>query len=492
VLSNVGGTLPSMYIAHNVHERPRATANSVTSIDVLDDDPLINIFRLYRPDLLDEEETNDIRILQGGEWCRESWWYKLVHVCRRWRSLIFASASHLGLSLLCTYRTPVADMLAHSPPLPLVIDYADWSQNLTLSPVDKEGIKLALRHRNRVRRIRLAIVIETCATLIDPIDKEFPILEDLYIDPFVYCNGCLKLPETFRAPNLRHLFLSNFALPVGSSLLATATGLVTFWLKYIPTSWHPADFLHHVSSMHHLQTLGISAPSNDYDGRRVVNTPDVTHVVLPNLRWLEFQGGPGGSTYIEALLPHMSTPRLEKLTISFLNERTASIPNLRQFISSAENLRFTSASLRSDRTRFDLKAYPCNGSGMYALSIVAYCHCYDWPLSSTMKMLGILGPHLSMVMLLSVESCSGYARAEYRDILRSFNNVKTLRVNGGLIRDISHALKVCDGESTMGLLPELKEVICSASVDEDDLFDSFSALIDAREHAGHPVTLITR
>ena len=33
------------------------------------------------------------------------------------------SSPHLGLCLVCAYGTPVADMLVHSPPLTLVIDY---------------------------------------------------------------------------------------------------------------------------------------------------------------------------------------------------------------------------------------------------------------------------------------------------------------------------------------------------------------------------------
>jgi len=388
-------------------------------------------------------------------------------------------------------------MLAHSPPLPLVIDYADKDQNFT--PVDEEDIKLALRHHDRVRRIRFAMVVPCLQTLIDAIDKEFPILEHLYIDPSTKTYKGFVLPETFRAPMLRHLVLLNFTLPVGSSLLATATGLVTFSLSIIPPSvpWNPVDVLYRVSSMPHLQTLRISFWStvpNHYDGRQVVNAPNVTHVVLPNLRWFEFQGGPGGSTYMEALLPHMSTPRLERLHVYFFNELTTSIPNLQQFISSAENLRFTSASLKFDRCGFDLQAYPRKGSGMYALSIVVYCVSHQWPLSSTTQILGVLGPLFSMVMLLSVESWPRYNeadRVEFRGILRSFNNVKTLRVNAGLVRDISHALKVRDGESTMELLPELK-VICGAKVYPGDLFGYFSALIDAREHAGHPVTLTSR
>ena len=488
-------------------KRPYTTANScnVTSIDILDDDSLINIFRLYRPILLDEEETNDDRILQGGEWRRERWWYKLVHVCRRWRSLILESASHLGLSLLCTHRTPVADMLACSPPLPLIIDHADESRNLT--PEDEEGIKLALRHHDRVRRIRLAMFIPCLPELVKSIDEEFPILEYLCIDPLIYNGDGLILPETLRAPNLRHLVLVNFALPVGSSLLATATGLVTFSLSFIPPSvpWNPTDLLHRVSLMPHLQTFGISfcsAPPNHVVEWQTVNTQNMTHVVLPNLRWLGFQGG---STYMEALLPHMTTPHLEKLQIYFFNELTVSVTNLQQFISNSKALRFTGASLRFDRMGFALQAYPRKGSRMYALSMAIYRLGDDWPLSSTVLMLDILGPVFSGVMHLSIGICdkdhmlwSGSPtynkadRAQWRDILKPFNNVKSLCMEDGLIREISGALKVRDDESTMDLLPDLKELICSANVDADDLFDTFAAFIEVRQHAGHPVTLISR
>ncbi len=46
-------------------------------------------------------------------------------------------------------------MLAHSPPLPLIIDYRNEGREVTAQ--DEEGILLALRRRRRVRRIRLCI-----------------------------------------------------------------------------------------------------------------------------------------------------------------------------------------------------------------------------------------------------------------------------------------------------------------------------------------------
>ncbi|KAH9968522.1 hypothetical protein BGW80DRAFT_1337992, partial [Lactifluus volemus] len=34
-------------------------------------------------------------------------WHRLVHVCRRWRHIIFDSPRSLDLQLFCTYGTPV-------------------------------------------------------------------------------------------------------------------------------------------------------------------------------------------------------------------------------------------------------------------------------------------------------------------------------------------------------------------------------------------------
>ena len=109
--------------------------------NILDDDSLLNTFYLYRPFLLGEDQDEDAHLM-GGEWqwVGENWWYKLAHVCQRWRELILGSAFYLGLSLVCTKSTPISDMLAHSPPLPLVIDYFDEYHDITAE--DKEGLIL--------------------------------------------------------------------------------------------------------------------------------------------------------------------------------------------------------------------------------------------------------------------------------------------------------------------------------------------------------------
>ncbi len=153
------------------------------SIDILDDDSLLNIFYLYRP-LPSGEGDDEKRLLGGNEgWDHVHWWYKPAHVCQRWRNLILGSASYLGLCLLCTFGTPVADMLAHSPPLPLVVFY-----DSDVGAKDEEGLILALEQRDRVRRIRLRMSISKLQELIMAISGEYLILE--YFKLPIYVTSC--------------------------------------------------------------------------------------------------------------------------------------------------------------------------------------------------------------------------------------------------------------------------------------------------------------
>ncbi|KAH9981821.1 hypothetical protein BJV74DRAFT_66745 [Russula compacta] len=306
-----------------------------TFIHTLDDDSLLNIFYLYRPILLDKDDDDDRCILQGGEWDRERWWYMLTHVCRRWRYLVLGSASYLGLGLVCTYGTPVADMLAHSPPLPLIIDYI--APDREISAEDEEGLLLALQHRDRVRRIRLRMPASDLRKLIMTIDNKYSMLEYLYIEPPTSDDTGLILPKTFQAPHLRYLIMVNFAFPVGSPLLMTAVGLVTLSLQRIPRSahFHPNDLLQRLSMMPQLEVLGIDfrspAPNHDVE-MQLLDTPVMTHAALPNLRWFGFFGV---TAYLEALLARMTTPFLEKFQIEFPDQPTFTVPYFSKFISTA-------------------------------------------------------------------------------------------------------------------------------------------------------------
>ena len=75
---------------------------------MLHDDVLLAIFDFYLDK--DQEENQSIEA-----------WQTLVHVCRRWRTLVFASPRHLDLRLVCTARISARDTLDVWPALPLEI-----------------------------------------------------------------------------------------------------------------------------------------------------------------------------------------------------------------------------------------------------------------------------------------------------------------------------------------------------------------------------------
>ena len=111
---------------------------------MLDEYTLLSVFYALRLDLAD---SGDDVVIEtdwglGTNWGRIRWWYKPAQVCRRWRMIILESPVRLDLHLVCTYGTPVADILVHSPPLPLVIDYLDVDRERTAE--DDDGILLAL------------------------------------------------------------------------------------------------------------------------------------------------------------------------------------------------------------------------------------------------------------------------------------------------------------------------------------------------------------
>ena len=82
-------------------------------------------------------------------------WHLLVHVCQRWRQIVFASPHRLNLQILCTHRTPVRKNLCIWPVLPIVIDYHYSGSGIT--PIDEDNVISALEHPDQVCYVRLDI-----------------------------------------------------------------------------------------------------------------------------------------------------------------------------------------------------------------------------------------------------------------------------------------------------------------------------------------------
>jgi hypothetical protein len=112
------------------------------TIGSLPDIVLLDIFDFYQ--VLISKNEND----------EPAWsWEKLVHVCQRWRYLIFESPIRLNLQPFCTESSPVRELLDVWPYSPLVIEVYYDHRSVERDDHSGDNIVAALEHRDRVRQI---------------------------------------------------------------------------------------------------------------------------------------------------------------------------------------------------------------------------------------------------------------------------------------------------------------------------------------------------
>jgi hypothetical protein len=254
--------------------------------------------------------------------------------------------------------------------------------------------------------------------------------------------------------------------------------------------FQPTVLLQCLSLMPQLETLLIffcfAVPNRDVE-RQLMRTPIMTHVALPNLRAFAFKAV---SAYSEAVLSRITASHLSMFQIFYPKQLTFSVPQLLQFMGRTENFRLNRAKFSFARGRVYVGVNPPETNmPMDAFSIIVDCWHLDWQVSSVAQIFNTLSPILSAVEHLTLahkvhsrssEEHNEVDRTEWRKLLRSFTNVKTLRVYRGLVGELSRCLPSEDGEHPLELLPELQKVTYSRSDNGDDAFTSF---IDARRNA---------
>jgi hypothetical protein len=464
---------------------PISTGNRRHSpIHILNDDVLLNIFDLYRLAELVQYEENMLNV----KWHRQRWWYKLVHVCQQWRNIILESPSRLDLHLLCTVGVPVADMLAHSPLLPLTIYYHITIYGQEITAEDESGLFLALSHRDRVHHVN--IWMSNPGKFVAVMDDQFPILERMLIDS----GTKVALPVTFQAPNLRHLRLSTASLSIGSPLLTiSAAGLVTLELLPASAYFTPSYILTRLSLMLQLERLSIifhsSAPNHDVE-RQSRQTPDMT--TLPNLRQFLFMGT---ATYLEGLVSRISAPSISILHVNLFDQLLFTVPRLWQFMQSSESLTFRAVQVTFRMHAVSLHVAPWKWDNPLMLQIRCGRGHRDSQVASAVRFFGTLSPVLSVVEQVAFSYDKHYGpsawhnnvdRNQWRELLRPFTNVKTIHVKDGLISRIFHSLPSGDGEPPLEILPNLEGIGYSGGSEARDAFTRF---INERQVSGHPVSL---
>jgi hypothetical protein len=184
------------------------------------DDVLLEIFAFY------VDKASSV----GG-------WYELVHVCQRWRYVVFASSRRLNLQLLCGARTPVKGTLHVWPSLPIVVWYrGDYCP--VARPQGADDIIAVFEKHDRVREIFLWDVPSWLLQRFAAASQE-PFTELTYLEVQSVGKWVSVLPDTFlggSAPRLRSLHLNSVPFPGLCKLLLSANSLVTLNLSDVPDS----------------------------------------------------------------------------------------------------------------------------------------------------------------------------------------------------------------------------------------------------------------
>ena len=430
-----------------------------------------------------------------------------MHVCRRWRYIVFESPLRLHLRLVCNANTPVTQTLAVWPrAFPIVIE--EWRSRLLLNGV--KHIIAALQHHDRVSEI---VLYSTTCTLLKRLykvmTKPYPVLTNLHLE--FEKTSAPVVPGTFldrSAPRLKVLSLIGIPFPALPKRLPFCHQLVKVHLANIPNTGYisPEATATALSALTKLQFvyIGFESPASRPDP---TNRPpsSFTRVVLPALTHLEFHGT---SEYFEDLVARIDTPAITYVETWFFNQLDFDIPHFLHFIRRTQipgsfgeaRLHFVDKCVSIDFCYRD----PTGGKEFRtALSIKISCHALDWQVGCLAQICGKISPFVSNVERLLIDTrhsdCGSATNVLFPDwedyvdnpqwleIFHAFSALQHMRIPRSLGDVIASALQELTGERVMDALPMLHHLyLPSSSASTQQAIVPF---ISSRQRSNHPVTV---
>ena len=426
-----------------------------------------------------------------------------MHVCRRWRSLVFESPRSLGLRLYCTPETFAKNALDVWPALPLIITGFRF-ENMTLSSGTDE-LTAALGHSNRICEVNLSDLagwqLKRVLALMEVSFPELTVLRlsaNVDVKPIIIPDSPSFLAGS--ASRLQIIELFGIPFPGLANLLSSATHLVHLELADIPRSGYisPEAIVALLSTLSSLRTLCLDfRPRARPDGESQSLLPP-KHTHLPALESLEF----GGVTeYLEELVTCIDTPRLFEMDITFYSQIDFDCPRLVQFINRTPTL---TRALDEAHVQFiygfaEVK-FQSRKSGIAGLQInIAYGQG-DWQLSFMEQVCSSSLHPLSTVEDLYIENDSSYKvwkndateSTLWLGVLLPFTAVKNLYLSKEFAPAIgSPALQELIGARITEVLPGLQNIFVER-VDPSGyrtLEENIGQFVSARQLSDHPVAI---
>ena len=427
-------------------------------------------------------------------------WHALVHVCRKWRNIVFGSPNRLELRLYCEPGTPVRETIDVWPLLPISVDSGD------LGCLEKWGVDNIVAALERNDRICDFSLVDSSSShlgkVAEVMQQPFPALtslqlalEDGRVLPVV-------VPDSFlggSAPRLQVLFLDCIPFPGLPKLLLSATHLVDLELRRIPHSGYisPDAMVTGLSALTRLERLIIAFDSpRCRPDRKRRRPPPQARTLLPYLTQLQFSGA---DKYLEDLVAQIDAPLLGLLAVSFFHKLIFDAPHwqLAEFISRTPTFKIPDEALVvfSNSRVWVLISQPSDGWLCFEIS----CRQSDWQLSSLAQFccsafFQALIPAIEHLYILE----DNFSRPHWQDdiessqwleLLHLFTAVKGLYISRESIPRIEPALQELIGESALEVLPALKTLFLDGEPPSGSVQESIGQFVAARHRAGHPVAV---
>ena len=467
------------------------------TIGSIPDDPLLVIFSFYVEEsykLYDPVVFGSIKELEA--------WRLLVHVCRRWRNLVFSSPRHLNLRLVCTGRKRVRDKLGLWPTLPIVIDGVELNRYNKLPEQHVDRIVAALEHRDRVCQISFtSIPLILIPTFIEMMEESFPSLTHLYLNFNSEAESPMLHSDSFlggSAPHLRSLNLSGIPFPSLPTLLSTSKDLIELHLWRVPTSGYisPVAMATCLSSLTRLESLKLGlSPQSSHSSNHL--PPSLTRIDLPTLTYFAFFGT---NAHMEDLVAWINAPLLQDIVISFYLDPPFNISQLNQFIGRVENFKILHRAVVDieDPARFpqfSLFEDPVDGA---TLKLLVPCSLSEYQLLSLVALSSSPSSPLRPSYFERLDIPNGFKPLEYRndmeavrwpELLQPFTSTKNLYLGNRNAPYIARVLQGLAVEGTVEVLPALQHIFLQDCQQFEELSESIGTFIAARQLFGRPVAI---
>ena len=462
------------------------------TINTLPEDVLLHIIHFDRMSCVGTalRDTDAMR----GFWR----WDRLVHVCQRWRSVVFASPNFLDLELYCHPLTRV-ELTSIWPPLPIIIT----NVHHLIMPEDYD-FGAAIVHPNRVREIRLNITSSQLPRLASAVQEQFPALTKFSL---VLVNGHIHptpvpvLPDGFLgafAPLLRNFTLQFIPFPALPKLLLSATDLVSLSLVSIPHSGYfsPEAIVTSLAVMANLDFLNISFTSPlSFPKRERRHPPPPTRTILPVLTHLRFQGV---SEYLEDFMAQIDTPLLRLIWVYFFHQLIFDTPRLAQFMRRTARFQaLDEACVVLDFSGVRLGYYPSIQANGLMSSLKIACKELDWGLSCVAQVITSFFPSIHTAEHLYIYEFA-YPASLWRDdietmrwleIFRPFTAAKNLYMSQVVASSIAPTLEELVGGRTTEVLPGLQTIFLEGLKPSEPVQEGIGKFVAARELFGRPITV---